>query len=260
MSPAATTLRKLTMSAVASPCRVAAARISSGNGLIDSTRRSAANASPACWETAERTRSVKNVTALIAATATTSAASSTSTSPDRQSLASRRAASRHGVLITAVAPFVAPLGIAWRVHDTGAKRERQTRAADRVGTIAPHESQHAPAHRQRRRLAATHTSQPEGRPSAQLSLSRFVRRDARRHRGTRGQAHLLQRQRDLLAGRRRRRVVRSRVGPRADQRQRVRRTRGVSQHHGARRHVRRDRRHGRVAADGERHRRSTLPR
>ena len=123
------------MSAVASPCRTAAARISSGSGLIDSTRRSAASASPACCETAARTRSVKNVTALIAATATTSAASSTSTSPDRQSLASRRPASRHGVLITAVAPFVAPLGIAvastryWRESKSGKRGGRRVCAA-----------------------------------------------------------------------------------------------------------------------------------
>src|SRR6188768_1033628 len=119
------TLRKLTTAAVFSPCRSAASSIDDGKGLIDSTRRSAASASPACCETADRTRSVKNVTALIAATATTRAANNTSTSPDFQSRANRRPASRHGVLITdPLLPYA--LGLPGGLHDTGPTTERQT--------------------------------------------------------------------------------------------------------------------------------------
>ena len=77
----------------------AASRMAGGSGSIDSMRKSAASPSPACCETAERTLSVKKVTALMAATATTRAASSTSTSPDRESRARSRPASRQGVLI-----------------------------------------------------------------------------------------------------------------------------------------------------------------
>ena len=68
-SRASTTLRKLTTAAVARPAFSPAAANPSGSGRDDSTRKSAASDSPACCETPWRTRSVKNVTALIAPTA-----------------------------------------------------------------------------------------------------------------------------------------------------------------------------------------------
>src|SRR6188768_2046618 len=172
------TLRKLTTAAVFSPCRSAASSIDDGKGLIDSTRRSAASASPACCETAERTRSVKNVTALIAATATTSAANKTSTSPDFQSRANRRPASRHGVLITD--PLLLSAWITGRLTRYWA----DSRAANGFSCCVSRrfrKNRHASDDGQRRQLLAATALEPENGAAAQLSVSQLVRLRARRH-------------------------------------------------------------------------------